>query len=205
MRALRSSLLGAFAVALGACGPATPDAATPHASKALAPLFVAAVQAEAVQSDSAGPYLDVIDEAARDPKNPEALAATAAALDALVFGATPELEVGGESAIAYRSPDAMKAIVTRLEAAWGAAGTAAQGEEKPPAQLPFVRGLISRALHHLAMYTGDEQAAAAWMSRRGCAMQAAVLGPLEWSALKSLDGPSPIAAACSSPVYIARW
>ena len=199
MRSLRPSLLGALALTLAACTAATPQAKGPRTSKALAPLFVTALQAEATRSDSAGPYLDVIDEAARDPKNPEALAATAAALDALVFGATPELEVGGESAIAYRSPDAMKAIVTRLEAAWGAAGSAAQGEEKPAAQLPFVRGLISRALHHLAMYTGDEQAAAAWMSRRGCAMQAAVLGPLEWSALRSLDGPSPIAAADPFP------
>jgi len=202
VRALRSSLLGAFAFALAACGGATPDAATPHASKALAPLFVAAMQAEATRSDSAGPYLDVIDEAARDPRNPEAIAAMSASLDALVFGATPGLDVGGDSAIAYRSPDALKAIVSRLEAAWETAGRAAGGESKPPTALPFLRGMLARALHTLAMYTGEEQASAAWTMRRGCAMQASVFGPLEWSSLKSLEGPAPISATDALPAKL---
>jgi hypothetical protein len=197
----RSLFLGTLALALAACTGTTPEPLTPHASKALAPMFVSALEAEAKQSDSAGPYLDAIDEAARDPRNPEALATVAASLDALVYGATPDLEIG-DSAIAYRSPEAMKAIVARLEQAWTAAGAAAHGEGHTPVALPFVRVLIARALHRLAMYVGQEQAAAAWSGRRGCALQASVYGPLDWSALKSLEGPTPVAATSALPASL---
>ncbi|MFO0592743.1 MAG: hypothetical protein U0441_34690 [Polyangiaceae bacterium] len=200
---MRSLILGATALVLAACTGTTPEPATPHGpSKALAPMFIAAMEAEQKRSDDPGPYLDMIDEATRDPANPEALGATAAALDALVFGATPELEVGGESAIVYRSPDAMKTVIARLEAAWATAGKSAPEGTKAPAALPFVRALLSRALHHLALYTGEEGAATAWIARRGCAMQASVMGPLEWSALKSLDGPSPIGATDPFPAKL---
>jgi hypothetical protein len=195
-------LRAAFALALAGCTGTTPNATTPHSAQSLAPMFVSALSAEATRSTSAGPYLDAIDQAVRDPRNPEALATTLAALDALAFGATPELEVGGDSAIVYRSHEAMALVVTRLENAWKTAGDAAQGEAKPAASLPFIRGLIARALHQLALYSGEEQAASTWMARRGCALQAAVLGPLEWSALRSLDGPSPLAATEAFPASV---
>jgi len=203
-RALRRSttLAALFALAIGGCNGTTPDSKTPRSGGSLAPTFVSAITAEATRSDSSGPYLDVIDQAARDPNNPEALAATVAALDALAFGATPQLEVGGDSAIAYRSPEAMKAIVARLEEAWKTAARAAEEGDKTPVALPFIRGMIARALHQLALYVGQEPAAANWMARRGCAMQASVVGPLEWSALRSLDGPSPIAATAPFPARV---
>lgn len=191
-----------LALALAACTGATPPATTPRApGQALSPSFVAALSAEAQRSTSGALYLDAIDQAAHDPRNPEALATTIAALDALVFGAIPELEIGGDSAVAYRSADAMKTIVTRLEAAWTAAGEAAGGD-RPDPKVPLLRGMIARALHRLALYSGDERAAFAWMSRRGCALQASVLGPLEWSALKSLDDPSPVAATAPLPASV---
>ena len=193
----------ALTFVLAACTGTTPQATTPHggSGQSLAPSFVAALSAEAQKSTNGALYLDAIDKAARDPHNPEALPTTIAALDALVFGATPELEVGGDSAVAFRSADAMKTIVARLEAAWTAAGEAAS-TDKPDPKVPLLRGLIARALHDLALYSGDERAAAAWMSKRGCALQASVLGPLEWSALKSLDGPSPVAATAPFPASV---
>jgi hypothetical protein len=199
----RSTIFTAgLALALSACAGTTPEATTPKPAGApIAPAFVAALSAEAQRSTNGALYLDAIDQAARDPKNPEALAATIASLDALVFGAIPELEIGGETAIAFRSADAMKTIVPRLEAAWAAAGEAAGGD-KPDAKVPILRALIARALHRLALYSGDERAATAWMSRRACSLQASVLGPLEWSALKSLDGPSPVAATAPMPASI---
>lgn len=201
MSVLRPTLYTAgLALALAACTPAAPPVA-PRPGKSLAPSFVAALSAEAQRSTNGALYLDAIDEAARDPHNPEALPVTIAALDALVFGATPELEIGGDSAVAYRSADAMKAVVARLEAAWTAAGEA-PAADRPDPRVPLLRGMIARALHELAMYTGNEQAAMAWMGRRGCALQASVLGPLEWSALESLAGPSPIRATEPLPASV---
>lgn len=202
MRPFRSTLFAAgVALALAACTGATPQAKSPHAGQSLAPSFVAALSAEAQKSTSGAAYLDAIEKAANDPGNPEALATVIASLDALVFGATPELEVGGDSAVAFRSAEAMKTTVARLEAAWAAAGEAAAGA-KPDPKVPLLRGMIARALHRLALYSGDEQAALTWTMRRGCALQASVLGPLEWSALRSLDGPSPVAATAPLPASV---
>ena len=193
---------GLLAIGLAACSGATPAPVSPYLGEPLAPLYVKALAAEAERSDSAGPYLDAIDAAARDPRRPEALAVTIASLDALVFGATPDLEIAGDSAIAFRSPAAMKTIVPRLEAAWTAAGETAKDESRVPASLPFLRGILARALHRLALYSGDEAGAQAWLSRRGCAMQASVFGPLDWSSLRSLEGPSPIVAADPLPARL---
>jgi hypothetical protein len=190
-----------LALSLAACAGGTSPIKAPRSGQSLAPSFVAALAAEAQKSTNVALYLDAIDQAAKDPGHPEALATVVAALDAVVFGATPELEVGGDSALVYRSADAMKTTVARLEAAWTAAGEAAQGD-KPDAKIPLLRGMIARALHRIAMYTGEERAAATWLSRRACALQASVLGPLEWSALKSLEGPSPIAATAPFPASV---
>lgn len=204
MTVLRPTLFTAgLALALAACTGTTQPPTTPRpgAGKPLAPSFVAALSAEAVGSTGAEPYLDAVDQAAADPHNPEALAVTIAALDALVFGAAPDLEIGGHGAIAYRSAPAMKTIVARLEAAWSAAGEA-PAAAKPDPQAPILRGMIARALHQLAMYSGNEPAAMAWMARRGCALQASVLGPLDWSSLNSLSGPSPVSATAPFPASL---
>lgn len=200
---IRSTIFTAgLALALSACTGTTPQPVSPRASgQSLAPAFVAALTAEAEKSDAAALYLDAIDLAAKDPTHPDALPLTLASLDALVFGAVPELEIGNDSAIAYRSAAAMKVIVPRLEAAWTVAGQAPLGDE-PDGRPAVLRGMIARALHRLALYTGDEHAATAWMARRGCALQASVYGPLDWIALKSLDGPSPIAATAPLPASI---
>src|SRR5262245_24172353 len=76
----------------------------------------------------------------------------------------------------------MPAIATRLAAAWDAAS-----------DTPLARGMLASALHELALYTGDEAAAARWLERRGCAREATVVGPLDWAPLSGIEGPSPVA------------
>ncbi|MEZ4298292.1 MAG: hypothetical protein R3B70_25285 [Polyangiaceae bacterium] len=197
MRTVRAPFFASIALALAACTGATPDGKLPQTGESPAPAFVSAVAAEAKSSSDANGYLDAIDKASRDPHHPEALPVVIAAVDALVFGATPELEVGGDSAVAFRSGGASKVIVQRLEAAWTAAGDAAGDHVN--ARVPLMRGMIARALHRLALYSGDESAAATWMGRRGCALTARVAGPLDWSALNSLEKPTPVSATAAFP------
>ncbi len=167
----------------------TPAAVSPSAGPApdFGAAYAAAFQAEALDATAAQPYLDLVDLALAHPDDPGALAAALAAVDALVTASVPGFE--GPQALAYRSRDLFALVTARLRGAWDASA-------KAPASpsLPLLRGTIAAALHELALFTGDTPAAHLWGGRRGCVKAAAVAGPLDWTPLRGLDDPTPVAA-----------
>lgn len=181
-----SALTLAALAGLAACGgqPAT-GPQTPKAGPSLSHAYTQALEAEAKDPLSAKPYLDVVDAAAAQPDAPGALAATIAAVDALVFRSTAGLE-GMPTAVAFRTRDALPAVAHRLEAAWNAAG------KHPGASMAAVRGTIAQGLHAIALYTGETKAAATWGARTGAVQEAAVVGPLDATPLQALNEPSPV-------------
>jgi hypothetical protein len=188
---MRRPFLPLAALALLAACSSTPAAVAPVAGAPpdLGAAYAAAFQAEAVDSTRAAPYLDLIDLAVASPEAPGALAAVEAAADALVTGAIPGFDGVGPQAVAHRSRQGFVTVARRLREAF-------QRTEGAPASptLPFLRGAIAGALHELMLFTGDTNAAHAWGVRRGCAPAATVVGPLDWTPLRGLDDPSPIAA-----------
>ncbi|MRG94023.1 hypothetical protein [Polyangium spumosum] len=193
---LHSARLGLVSAALllAACGGPTPVVPKAPPWAKLAESFVEALDAEAVDPLASAKYLDAIDRAVANGRDPEALAAVVAALDALAFREVEALGLPGEQAVAYRSRDVMPVVVERLRAAWSAAGERI-AESEDPGVLPVMRGLLATALHELAMYVGQDQAAMVWGERRGCAREAAVVAPLDFAALRGLAEPSQIAPA----------
>ncbi|HLM72275.1 MAG TPA: hypothetical protein VK459_06280, partial [Polyangiaceae bacterium] len=175
--------LGVAMAAIG-CAPAEPAKAPEQPP--LARSFAAAFDAEAEDPMAAAPYLAAIDTAVQNPGAPDALATVIASLDALVFGATPNLDLVRDHAIAYRSRDLFTEVVGRLRTAWLAGGA----PRNAPAA-PFMRGLIANALHRLALFVGDEQPASVWVRRRGCVGEAAVVGPLDAMPLLGIEKQSP--------------
>ena len=188
-----SARLGLVSAALlfAACGGPTPVAPQAPPSAKLAESFVEALDAEAADPLASAKYLDAIDRAVANGRDPEALATVVAALDALAFREVEALGLPGEQAVAYRSRDGMPVVVERLRAAWTAAGERlAQSDD--PGLLPLMRGMLATALHELAMYVGQDQAAMVWGERRGCAREAALVAPLDWAALRGLAEPSQV-------------
>lgn len=182
----------AAAVAAPACVGPTPETPKPSPPAKLAEAFVEAFDAEAMDSRAAEKYLDAIDRAVANPRDPEALATVIAAVDALAFRQVEAVGLPGEQAVAYRSRELLPLVVDRLRAAWQRAGDAIEDADDP-GTLPIARGLVAMALDELALYVGQDQAAMVWGERRGCAREAAVVAPLDWAALRGLDEPSPIA------------
>ncbi|WP_437875932.1 hypothetical protein [Sorangium sp. So ce513] len=194
---VRRAALALAGVALAACAPR--GAASPIAAGE-APLpaaFAAALEAEIASSAAAAPYLDALERAVDAPGDAGALATVLASLDALVFGVGT---AGGPdpaaSAIAFRSRQALPEVASRLQRAWAFADVAGRGAP----EMPFVRGALASALHRVALFVGDEAAAATWGARRGCANEAALVGPLDATPLQSLDRPSPVSSAPGAPL-----
>ncbi|WP_437778340.1 hypothetical protein [Sorangium sp. So ce1097] len=192
--ALAAALAGAAPAACAPRGAASPIAA---AEAPLPAAFAAALEAEIASSAAAAPYLDALERAVDAPGDAGALATVLASLDALVFGAGT---AGGPdpaaSAIAFRSREALPEIARRLQRAWAFADVAGRGAP----EMPFVRGALASALHRVALFVGDEAAAATWGARRGCANEAALVGPLDATPLQSLDRPSPVSSAPGAPL-----
>ncbi|WP_438016330.1 hypothetical protein WMF18_36650 [Sorangium sp. So ce315] len=192
--ALAAALAGAAPAACAPRGAAAPIAA---AEAPLPAAFAAALEAEIASSAAAAPYLDALERAVDAPGDAGALAAVLASLDALVFGAGT---AGGPdpaaSAIAFRSREALPEVARRLQRAWAFADVAGRGAP----EMPFVRGALASALHRVALFIGDEAAAATWGARRGCANEAALVGPLDAAPLQSLDRPSPVSSAPGAPL-----
>lgn len=185
-RQLNSGALLAFAALLGlGCAPAE----SPRAPQKppIADAFAKAFDAEVTDPSSAGPYLALIDKAVADPAAPGSLAAVIAAVDALVFGATPGLTLPSEHAIIFRSRELFPEVVAGLRSAWLAAGSHAGAPE-----MPFMRGILATGLHKLAMYAGEEQPASVWVRRRGCAQEATVIGPIDAMPLLGIEGVSAV-------------
>ncbi|WP_437286879.1 hypothetical protein [Sorangium sp. So ce406] len=186
----------ALAVALAGAAPAgcaPRGAASPLAVEAPLPAaFAAALEAEIASSAAAAPYLDALERAVDAPSDAGALATVIASTDALVFGAgTAGGPDPGASAIAFRSREALPEVARRLQRAWAFADVAGRGAP----EMPFVRGTLASALHRIALFVGDEAAAATWSARRGCAGEAALVGPLDAAPLQSLARPSPVSSA----------
>ncbi|WP_437732809.1 hypothetical protein [Sorangium sp. So ce1335] len=191
----------ALAVALAGAAPAAcapRGAASPVAAEAPLPAaFAAAMDAEVASSAAAAPYLDALERAVDAPGDAGALATVIAATDALVFGVgTAGGPDPGASAIAFRSREALPEVARRLQRAWAFADVAGRGAP----EMPFVRGTLASALHRIALFVGDEAAAATWSARRGCAHEAALVGPLDATPLQSLDRPSPVSSAPGAPL-----
>ena len=176
-----------------ACTPAPIAPRAPQSAK-LAESFVDAFDAE-VTDPLAGPgYLDAIDRAIANPRDPESLAAAVAAIDALVSREIAPIGIPGHHGIAFRSRDTFPIVVDRLRAAFMATDDKLESDTDS-GHLPFVRGFIASALHQLALHVGQDQAAMVWGERRGCAREASIVAPLDWAPLRGLSEPSPIAAS----------
>jgi hypothetical protein len=173
-------------VAMAAIGCAPAEPAKAPSPPPLARSFAAAFDAEAEDPMAAAPYLAAIDAAVLNPGAAGSLATVIASLDALVFGATPNLDLVRDHAIAYRSRDLFTQVVERLRRAWLAGGSL----RSAPAA-PFMRGLIANALHRLALFVGDEQPASVWVRRRGCVGEAAVVGPVDAMPLLGIEKRAP--------------
>lgn len=176
-----------------ACTPPPEAPRTPQSAK-LAESFVEAFDAESIDPLAASKYVDAIDRAVANPRDPESLATAIAAIDALVWRDVDPMGIPGHQGIAYRSSDAFPIVVDRLRAAFMAAGEKLDSDEDT-GHLPFIRGIIAMALHELALHVGQDQAAMVWGERRGCARAASIVAPLDWAALRGLSEPSPIAAS----------
>ncbi|WP_438033468.1 hypothetical protein [Sorangium sp. So ce204] len=195
-RAALALPLALAAAAPAACAPR--GAASPLPADAPLPAaFSAALEAEITSSAAAAPYLDALDRAVGAPSEGGALATVIASLDALVFGAGT---AGGPdpdaAAIAFRSREALPEVARRLQHAWAFADVDGRGAP----EMPFVRGALASALHRIALFVGDEAAAATWSARRGCAGEAALVGPLDAAPLHGLARPSPVSSAPGAPL-----
>ncbi|WP_437997649.1 hypothetical protein WMF26_44180 [Sorangium sp. So ce185] len=195
-RAALGLALALAGAAPAACAPR--GAAAPSAVEAPLPAaFGAALEAEIASSAAAAPYLAAIEAAVDAPGDEGALATAVASLDALVFGAgTAGGSAPDASAIAFRSREALPEVARRLQRAWAFADVSGRGAP----EMPFLRGALASALHRIALHVGDEAAAATWSARRGCANEAALVGPLDAAPLQSLTRPSPVSSAKGAPL-----
>jgi hypothetical protein len=176
----------ALAAAFGAGCAARPAS---HASTSddadLGGRFAAAVQSEQTRGGEVAlkQYLDLLDRALAHPSAPRATEAWLAAVSALVERNTPNLDaVGGDQALAFRQPDAMKQIREHLRRAYDAAGESG----------PFARSVLARAGLRLAEHEGNAADAKLWRGRTGCARAASVLGPLEWPPITAVAHATPV-------------
>ena len=180
--------IGVLALVSAACAGREPKLAPSGGAADFARAYEEAQRAEALDPAAAEGYLDLVDLAVTTPDAPGALPAVIAAVDALTSASLPALEGVGAHAVAFRSRELVGAVVERLRRAWYVAGD----RSEPSPNLPFIRGAIAAGLHTMALFVGDVKAATAWSARRGCAATAAVIGPLDWTPLRSLEDPSPI-------------
>jgi hypothetical protein len=134
----------------------------------------------------------------RDPPSRSPLATVLAATSALATSGPPTVTELAGMPIAMRSQGGLALVSERLVKAYfsalprGVAASPSAPASQAYAPL-FARGIVADALHELALFTGDEAAAATWRGRAGCAREAAVVGPLDATPLRSLTGPSPVA------------
>ena len=144
---------------------------------------------------AAGPYLDLVDLAVAHPEAPGALAAAVAGRRR----ARHRIHAG----LRRRGPDARRVPIARAASPGRRAppprvvrlGEAASegGAGSPALPLPPRRRRPRRSTSWRSS-SATRGAARAWGARRGCAKAATVIGPLDWTPLRGLDEPSPIAA-----------
>jgi hypothetical protein len=174
-----------FAALLG-CAPlagcAAQDAKAAASAKTVtAGPFLEALKAEQANPDDPEPYLAAIEKAVDSPSDPDALAALVASLDALVERAPPA-PIRMSAPVAHRSREGFQKVVLGLRSAWE------ELEETGTERGPLMRMQLAKALHKLALFTGETKGAQVWWSRRGCLPAATVVGPLNATPLTALEG-----------------
>lgn len=168
---------------MGCTSPGAKHPTAPASELAIA--YTRAVTQESTDSLADDGYLDVIDEAVEDPEAPDALGALIASVDALVF---EESGSGRRMPIVERSREARQRTVLRLRQAWEALDGESAGAAPP------MRYFLAKALHELAMYSGEARGAKIWGERRGCASAATFVGPLSSTPLTDLTAPARVQA-----------
>ncbi len=175
------------------------DAKTAAAARTVtAGPFTTALKAEQTKPEDPEPYLASIDKAVDNAADPDALAVLIASLDALVGrGDTTPGRIA--TPVAERSREGFQSIVLRLRKAW----EKLEGDEAERA--PLMRMQLAKALHELALYTGESKGAQIWWSRRACLPVATVVGPVDAAPLTALEKPGhvkgrgPLAASYPGP------
>ncbi len=171
--------MGLVAISMATCArvrtPALPAGAD------LAAAFTRAAELEQRDPAAAVEALgDIVEVAAAGPA-PGAEAALLAALEALVMGSGDALDLAGRGqGLAFRVPGALASLPQRLERAHARAGSLSA----------FAPAAVARAGLELALFDGDEAAAARWRARTGCVNEATIVGPVTWPALVGIDKPS---------------
>jgi hypothetical protein len=177
-----------LAGAAGTVGCGTSGAVTPVTSaSSTASSFGVAMRAEMSAPEDPRPYLDALDGAVAHPKDPAALAVVLASLEALVSRA-PGAPGTIVTPVAWRSRDGFQLVAVRLRAAWDAL----EGSDAELA--PHMRAQIAKALHSMALFTGEAKGAEVWGARRGCLNVATVVGPLDTAPLTALEEPTAVKA-----------
>jgi hypothetical protein len=181
---------GALAVACGG----GPGAKGPGAERRDLPALVAAaVRQEAIGDPgrAASDWLDALDAAIASPDDAWQLAAEEAALDALVIRSVASFSDASENtALVYRTNDGSFASPTPPASI---AGRLAAAEAR--ASDPFSAGLVARALHEIATHRGDAADARRWRAATGCAAEATLVGPLDWTAITGVKDDDALAKA----------
>lgn len=131
------------------------------------------------------PFLAAIDEAVKDPTQVSNVDVVVASLDALVFQRDTDAGRMGMP-IAYLTREANQRTVLRLRQAWDSL----EGMAAP--YVGLMRTELARALHDLAMFSGEARGANVWAGRRGCAPRVTVVAPSDWAQLSGLTAASPV-------------
>lgn len=182
----RLALAALLACAAPVTGCQLQDAKTAASARAVsAGAFAAALKAEQTKPEDPEPYLASIDKAIENPDDPDALAVVVASLDSLVdrSGSAP-----GRMAtpVVQRSREGFQTAVLRLRKAW----ERLEGVESERA--PLMRMQLARALHELALFTGEPKGARIWWGRRACLPAATVVGPVDAAPLTALEKPGAV-------------
>jgi hypothetical protein len=178
----------ALVLALGGCAARPGSPAHPGDDADLGHRFAEAAASEQTRGADAAltQYLDLLDGALSHPQSAHATEAWLAAISALVDRSTPNLDaIGGDQALAFRHPGAMKLIRERLARAYDSAGGSG----------PFARSAIAMAALRLAEHQGNAADAKLWRGRSGCARAATVLGSLEWPPITAVAHATPVEKA----------
>jgi hypothetical protein len=190
-RALRVRV-SALALALAGCAAPPVAPVAPPPVGALEASFSRAVAREQAEPTDVEPYLEAIAQATAHPEDPVALAVTLGALHALAPGLGPRVE-RAEDPLAFRTREGFQRVAIRLKELWDGL------EGARPSTATFQRLLLARALHELALFTGEARGASVWGRRRACASSAAIVGPTDANALLALDEPSAVATTGPMP------
>ncbi|MFO0614997.1 MAG: hypothetical protein U0414_20575 [Polyangiaceae bacterium] len=182
-RSARLGLSLGLASFLGACTSTTPPK-VPVASHGSSK-FVEAFDQNLTDPTADEPFLAAIDEAVKDPTQASNVDVVVASLDALVFQRDTDAGRTGMP-IAFLTREANQRTVLRLRQAWDSL----DGMKAP--YVGAMRAELARALHDLALFSGEARGANVWAERRGCASRATVVAPADWAQLTGVSGVSAV-------------